>query len=61
MHHCCTLLSTLSGRLALAAGDDRLKISLDRVIGVIRQTEADMLDRYRENPRGGKADKFTGC
>ncbi len=49
-----------AARLALR-GDGQHKISLDRVIAVMRRTGADMLDKYKETSRGGLAVNFTEC
>ncbi|MBL8819606.1 MAG: L-serine ammonia-lyase [Planctomyces sp.] len=49
-----------AARLALR-GDGQHKISLDRVIEVMRRTGADMLDKYKETSRGGLAVNFTEC
>ncbi len=49
-----------AARLALR-GDGQHKISLDRVIQVMRRTGADMLDKYKETSRGGLAVNFTEC
>jgi len=49
-----------ASRLALR-GDGQHKISLDRVIAVMRRTGADMLDKYKETSRGGLAVNFTEC
>jgi L-serine dehydratase len=43
-----------AARLALQ-GDGRHKVSLDRVIATMRQTGADMKDKYKETSRGGLA------
>ncbi len=49
-----------AARLALR-GDGQHKISLDRVIEVMRRTGADMLDKYKETSRGGLAVNYTEC
>jgi L-serine dehydratase len=49
-----------AARLALR-GDGQHKVSLDRVIAVMRRTGADMLDKYKETSRGGLAVNFTEC
>lgn len=46
--------------LALA-GDGKHRVSLDFVIETMRQTGADMHDKYRETSRGGLAVNFPEC
>ena len=46
--------------LALA-GDGTHKVSLDQVIETMRQTGADMHDKYREASRGGLAVNVPEC
>lgn len=46
--------------LALA-GDGRHRVSLDQVIETMRQTGADMHDKYRETSRGGLAVNVPEC
>ena len=46
--------------LALA-GDGTHKVSLDQVIETMRQTGADMHDKYRETSRGGLAVNVPEC
>ena len=49
-----------ASRLALA-GDGKHKVSLDKVIATMRQTGADMRDKYKETSRGGLAVNITEC
>jgi L-serine dehydratase len=49
-----------AARLALQ-GDGRHKVSLDRVIVTMRQTGADMKDKYKETARGGLAVNVPEC
>jgi L-serine dehydratase len=49
-----------AARLALA-GDGTHKVSLDKVIATMRQTGADMRDKYKETSRGGLAVNIPEC
>lgn len=49
-----------SAYLALA-GDGKHRVSLDQVIETMRQTGADMHDKYRETSRGGLAVNVPEC
>jgi L-serine dehydratase len=49
-----------AARLALA-GDGSHKVSLDKVIAVMRQTGADMSTKYKETSRGGLALNVIEC
>ena len=49
-----------AARLALC-GDGAHRVSLDRVIRVMRRTGADMSDKYKETSRGGLAVNVTEC
>ena len=49
-----------AARLALC-GDGTHRVSLDRVIRVMRRTGADMSDKYKETSRGGLAVNVTEC
>ena len=49
-----------ASRLALQ-GDGDHHVSLDRVISVMKQTGADMNDKYKETSRGGLAVNIVEC
>ena len=49
-----------AARLALC-GDGTHRVSLDRVIRVMRRTGADMSSKYKETSRGGLAVNVTEC
>src|SRR5690554_461670 len=49
-----------AARMALR-GDGRHNISLDKVIATMRQTGADMKDKYKETARGGLAVNIIEC
>ncbi len=49
-----------AARLALC-GDGEHRVSLDKVIRTMRQTGADMSDKYKETSRGGLAVNVTEC
>jgi L-serine dehydratase len=49
-----------AARLALR-GDGKHKVTLDKVIAVMRQTGADMLTKYKETARGGLAVNVIEC
>ena len=49
-----------AARLALL-GDGRHKVSLDKVIETMRQTGADMSDKYKETSQGGLAVNVVEC
>ena len=44
-----------AAELALAGAPERARVSLDEVIATMRQTAADMSDRYKETSQGGLA------
>ena len=49
-----------AARLALS-GDGSHKVSLDKVIATMRQTGADMSQKYKETARGGLAVNLVEC
>ncbi len=49
-----------ASRLALS-GDGQHRVSLDKVIATMRQTGADMLNKYKETSRGGLAVNVVEC
>jgi L-serine dehydratase len=49
-----------ASRIALS-GDGMHRVSLDRVIAVMRSTGADMLTKYKETGRGGLAVNIVEC
>jgi L-serine deaminase len=59
-HSQCTLQSNPSSKPALR-GDGQHFISLDRVIRTMRDTGADMHDKYKETSRGGLAVSAVEC
>jgi L-serine dehydratase len=42
-------------------GDGSHRVSLDKVIETMRQTGADMKDKYKETARGGLAVNIVEC
>jgi L-serine dehydratase len=55
-----TVKAINAARLALR-GDGKHKVTLDRVIGVMRRTGADMSEAYKETSRGGLAVNMPEC
>ena len=55
-----TVKAINAARLALR-GDGKHKVTLDRVIGVMRRTGADMSEAYKETSRGGLAVNVPEC
>ncbi|MEN9452472.1 MAG: hypothetical protein RLZZ369_1531, partial [Pseudomonadota bacterium] len=49
-----------AARLAMH-GDGSHRVSLDKVIETMRQTGADMKDKYKETARGGLAVNIVEC
>jgi L-serine dehydratase len=49
-----------ASRLSLR-GDGRHHVSLDKVIKTMRETGADMKDKYKETARGGLAVNVIEC
>jgi L-serine dehydratase len=49
-----------AARLALH-GDGSHRVSLDKVIQTMRETGADMKDKYKETARGGLAVNIVAC
>jgi L-serine dehydratase len=50
-----------AARLAVLHGDGNHKVSLDQVIETMRQTGADMKEKYKETSRGGLAVNVVNC
>jgi L-serine dehydratase len=49
-----------AARMAIR-GDGEHKVSLDKVIKTMRETGADMKDKYKETARGGLALNVVEC
>ncbi|MGY4155621.1 L-serine dehydratase [Bradyrhizobium sp. USDA 4461] len=54
-------IKSINAALLALAGDGTHKVSLDHVIETMRQTGADMHDKYRETSRGGLAVNVPEC